>query len=108
MILLFIVAFLTMFWTFLHCLLGKLVTDRIDQLSNHLFHSKWHNAPIKLQKDFILLLANKQKPPIFHGLGIYFVDLETFTSVSEVEIRRFNRVDASFRFIENDPFIFRL
>lgn len=105
MILLFIVAFLSMFWTFLHCLLGKLVTDRFDQLSNH---SKWHNAPIKLQKDFILLLANTQKPPIFHGLGIYFVDLETFASVSKAEIRRFNRVDASFRFIENDPFIFRL
>lgn len=72
-------------WIYFHCLLGKYVTDRFDRLPNHLFQSRWYDLPIRMQKYFILLLADAQNPLIFYGLGIYALDLETFTSVSRGE-----------------------
>lgn len=78
----FMASMTNILWIYFHCLLGKLVTDRFEQLPNHLFHSKWYELPNKLQKYFILLLANTQEPLFFDGLGIYALNLETFTSVS--------------------------
>lgn len=81
-IILIVVAVTNPSWMFLHCFLGKMVTDRYDELSNDLYQSKWYNLPVELQKYFILMLANTQKPLFFDGLGIYVLDLETFASVS--------------------------
>ena len=69
-------------WIFVHCLLGKLVTDGFNRLPHHLFHTKWYDTPIAMQKYFILLLANTQRPLFFYGFKIDKLDLETFTSVS--------------------------
>lgn len=68
---------------FLHCFLGKLVTDRYDQLSIHLYQSDWYNLPNGLQKYFILMIQNAQWPSLeFDGLDIYVLDLEAFATVS--------------------------
>lgn len=81
-----IIAMVNILWIYLHCLLGKLVTNRFDQLPCELFKSQWCELPIGLQKYFILLLANTQKPLFFHGFKVYVLNLETFTSVSRIDI----------------------
>lgn len=85
-ILILILFVLNIFWIFVHCLMGKLVTSGFDQLPNHLFHSRWYQSPIELQKYSILLLANTQKSLRFHGFKTYVLDLETFARVS-IEVR---------------------
>lgn len=81
-IILISVAVINPSWVFLHCFLGKLVTDRYDELSIHLFQSEWYNLPVDLQKYFILMIQNTQIPMEFDGLGIYVLDLEAFATVS--------------------------
>lgn len=82
----FLTILLNTEWIFMHCLLGKLVTDRFNQLPDYLFNTKWYKLPVKVQKYFILLLANTQQPLLFHGFGIYVLDLEKFASVCRILI----------------------
>lgn len=71
-------------WMFLHCYLGVLVTDKYEQFSEHLYEVEWFTLPPGMQKYFILMLANTQKPLFFDGLGIYVLDLEAFATVSRI------------------------
>lgn len=71
------------FKIFLYCLFGRLATDQFDELSNYLFDSDWPNLPVKLQKYYILMLANVQQPHYFDGFGVLVLDLETFRKVRE-------------------------
>lgn len=67
---------------YLQCLLGKMITERFARMPNHLFeHTNWYRLPNKLQKYFLLMIANTQKPLFFDGLGMFIVNLETFTTV---------------------------
>lgn len=77
----FVIAMTNILWIYFHCLLGKMVTDRYDEWSNHLYNSQWYELPIGLQKYVILLLTNMQKPFYFHGFKIYVLNLETFEKV---------------------------
>lgn len=76
------VATTNILWIYLHCYLGKSVTERYDALPDHLFHSRWYSLPIELQMYFILLLVNTQEPLYFHGLGMYILNMGTFSAVS--------------------------
>lgn len=76
------VATTNILWIYLHCYLGKSVTERYDALPDHLFHSRWYTLPIELQMYFILLLVNTQEPLYFHGLGMYILNMGTFSAVS--------------------------
>lgn len=72
----------------MQCLLGKMATERFAQMPNHLFHLKWYALPIKMRKYFILMLANTQQPLLFDGFGMYVLNLDSFTSVSENNYHR--------------------
>lgn len=64
---------------FLYCYFGKLATE--SQNSWCLYETNWQNLPLDLQKYFILMIANVQKPLHYHGFKIAVLDLETFTNV---------------------------
>lgn len=80
----FLGILMNIWYILVHCVLGKLVTDRFARVPNHLFNTKWYDLPVEVQKHFILLLANTQQPLFFHGFGIYILDLEKFASVSGI------------------------
>lgn len=52
-------------------------------MSDDLFGSNWQQLPTNLQKYFILMIANSNKPLFYHGSGIVVLDLETFRNVHE-------------------------
>lgn len=68
---------------FLFCYFGKSATDSFHNISNILFESNWPDIPVHLQRYFILLILNTNKPPKYHGFGIVDLDLETFQRVKK-------------------------
>lgn len=66
---------------FLYCYFGKLATDSFTSMADCLFDTNWQHLPIELQKYFILIIANMQKPLEYHGFGVAVLNLQTFTEV---------------------------
>lgn len=66
---------------FLHCFCGKLATESYEDMVDTLYESKWHELPIPLQKYYILMIGNAQRPVYYHGFGVAILNMETFTSV---------------------------
>lgn len=91
-----IVAITNVLWLYLHCALGKFVTERYDELPDSLFDSKWYKLPNRLQKYFILLLSYTQEPLFFDGLGIYALNMGTFTTVSGIVNRSSSHIILNF------------
>lgn len=67
---------------FLYCYFGKLATDSYKEMADSLYEVNWHELPIELQKYFVLMIANTQKPLYYHGFGVATLNLETFCLVS--------------------------
>lgn len=68
---------------FLYCLWGKNGGDSYAKMADRLFESDWHHFPVKLQKYFVIMIANMHRPLYYNGFGIAVLDLETFRNVSE-------------------------
>lgn len=66
---------------FLYCFYSKNTTENFLKMSDHLFGSNWQQLSPDLQKYFILMIANMNKPLFYHGSGIVVLDLETFRNV---------------------------
>lgn len=66
---------------FLYCFFGKLAIDSFARMADSLFEANWQDLPINLQKYFILMIANSQKPIYYHGFGVAILNLETFCKV---------------------------
>lgn len=65
----------------LYCYFGKIATESYEKMHDYLFKLKWYKLPIATQKYFILMAANMQKPLCYHGFGVLYLNLETFTRV---------------------------
>lgn len=66
---------------FVMCFFGKMATESFEKMSYCLFEFDWHRLPVHLQKYFILMIGNTQRPLFYHGFGICILNLETFTKV---------------------------
>lgn len=66
---------------FIYCFFGKLATDCYEKMNKCLFESNWQALSIDLQKYFILMIGNTQKP-LYYGFNIATLNLETFCAVS--------------------------
>lgn len=66
---------------FLYCFYGKLATDSFGSMAVCMFESNWQDLPVDLQKYFILVIGNAQRPLFYHGSGLAVLNLETFTKV---------------------------
>lgn len=71
---------------FLFCYFGKLATQSFAGMSNALYESNWPEIPVRLQKYFIISIANTQKHIYYHGFGVAVLNLETFTNVRLLDL----------------------
>lgn len=69
---------------FPYCYFGKVATDSFLQMSDYLYEMNWRNLPAKLQKYFIPMIQNMQKPIFYHALYVCILDLNTYTRVSTI------------------------
>lgn len=66
---------------FLWCFFGKLATDSFKEMTDCLYECNWQDFPIDLQKYFILMIANSQRPLFYRGSRIATLNLETYSKV---------------------------
>lgn len=71
---------------YLFCFAGCVATDNLIKFADALFESNWFRMPNHLQKYFIIMIAEAQKPFYFEGFGLVRLSLEAFTKVLEIEI----------------------
>lgn len=74
--------FVVIFYVFVMCFFGKSATESFEKMSDSLYESNWQELSIDLQKSFILMIQNTQRPLFYHGFGVCILDLETFAKVS--------------------------
>lgn len=70
---------------FVYCYYGEMATESFELLSDCLYASHWPNFQIKLQKYYILMIANAQ-PLSYHGFHIIYLSLNTFSKVSSKNV----------------------
>lgn len=63
-----------------------MANDSYAKMSDSIFELNWHELPIEQQKYFleyfVLMGANMQRLLHYHGFGVLYANLETFTRVS--------------------------
>lgn len=77
-----------MLYLFLYFYFGQLTTSNFDELSGYMFGSNWKNLPVNLQKYLILMIENTSEPIRYDGFGIIILNLETFTKVRHIIMKR--------------------
>lgn len=78
---LFAVITIAMSNLFLYCYFGKSATDVYFKIGDRLYELDWTQLPIDLQKSLIIIIANCQIPLYYHGFGVVYLNLITFTKV---------------------------
>lgn len=66
----------------LYCYYGKKSTDTYSAFGDCVYGMDWYDLPVNLQKYFTLTIANAQVPIYYHGLGIAYLNLESYTKAS--------------------------
>lgn len=66
---------------FFYCYFGKLATVSFEKMADKVFEMNWHELPNGLQKYFVLMIANMQKPIYYFAGRIVVLDLNTFVNV---------------------------
>lgn len=56
-------------------------TECFSDMADYLNEIDWYKFPVRLQKNIVFIVQNVQPPMNYHGLGLIFLDLETFTNV---------------------------
>lgn len=80
-LLVFLAVFLSTGVVFIYSYMGTFMTDQFLIYADISYESMWYQFPVKLQKYFILILADSQRPRYFDGLGFIDLTLATFTKV---------------------------
>lgn len=66
---------------FSYCYYGKIAMESFSKMPDCFYECNWQELPVNLQKYFILMIENMQKPIYYHGFGVFVFDLENFSSV---------------------------
>lgn len=67
---------------FLPCFYANQMTYASAKLSTSLFHSSWVNLDSNFKKAMKIFMENTKQPINYIALGLFKVNLETFTSIS--------------------------
>lgn len=67
---------------YLYCFGGSVVTENCGMYADILFESDWYKMPIRLQKYYILMIANTQRPIHLEGHGLVRLSMEAFGRVN--------------------------
>lgn len=66
---------------FVYSYFGHGANETHMEISDCFFQSEWFNLPYHLQKYFVIIIANAQRPLYYHGFGVAFINLNTFIRV---------------------------
>lgn len=69
---------------FVYCYYGKIASDSYVKMADYMFESNWQPLSVDLQKYFILLIGNTQRPLYYHGFSVAVLNLETFCTVRKI------------------------
>lgn len=69
-------------WPFTFCYCAHFTTNRISFIQNTIYNLDWHDFPIELQKQLVLIMAEAQTPLYFSGFGLIRCTLFSFLMVS--------------------------
>lgn len=61
-----------------------MATNNLIKFGDEIFDSDWYELPIEIQKSFILVIANAEKPLYYDGLHMVCLNLPTFAKVSDL------------------------
>lgn len=67
---------------FLYCYVGSLTTDQFLRFGNIAYESEWFKMTVEQQKLIQLIIADAQRPLVFHGLQLINLNLEAFGKVN--------------------------
>lgn len=82
MLFILMLDFINVMNLFLYCYFGKMATHSFEKMASCLYRANWHYFPIELQKYYVIMIGNAQRPLYYHGFGVAILNLETFTKVS--------------------------
>lgn len=66
---------------FIYCFFGRNATDSFEKMALDLFHADWPTLPHNIQKYFLFMVMNAQRPHYYHGYNMTMLNLETFGKV---------------------------
>lgn len=66
---------------YLYCESAQLATDNLILFGDEVFDSNWYELPNEIQKTYILIIANAEKPLKYDGLHMTYLNLPTFSQV---------------------------
>lgn len=67
---------------FISCFFGKLATESYSKMTDYLLDTNWYEYPSNLQKYLVVMVANTQRPIVYHGFKIVILDLGSFTKAN--------------------------
>lgn len=67
---------------FLYCYAGQMATESSLKFADSLFESNWPTFPVAVQKKLIPMIVYAQQPIYYHGFGVVYLHLQTFSAVS--------------------------
>lgn len=70
-----------LFNLFIWCYFGKFSSESYLRMADCLYEYNWQEIPIKLQKPFLIMITNAQRPLHYHGFGVPVLNLELFCKV---------------------------
>lgn len=73
------------FHIFLYCYLGKMASQSYEKMTYCLYESNWMELNTDLQRFFVLMIKNTQRPLFYHGYAMVNLHLETFSKVSKLD-----------------------
>lgn len=67
-----------MYILYVYCYFGKKSTESHEEMFDCFYECNWLDLPPNLQKYFIIMIGNAQRPICYHGFGVAVLNLETF------------------------------
>lgn len=80
--------------TLLNSSFGEMATASYANIADSIYESNWQDLNVGLQKYYILMIGNAQRPVYYHGLGIVILSLETFGNVIKTVISYYMAIKA--------------
>lgn len=68
-----------MYILYVYCYFGIKSTESHEEMSECFYECNWLELPFELQKYFVVMIANAQRPMYYHGFDVAILNLETFS-----------------------------
>lgn len=74
---------------YVFCYCGATTTMLFSEYADRLYEINSYDLPVPLQKQFVIILANLQRPVYYEGFGMVKLDLELFLNVKLIYVYRY-------------------